>query len=63
VELGYTLPAALLQKMRIEKLRVYLSALNPVTWSYLSKHYQIDPETPSGYPGLKSYNAGISLTF
>ncbi|MCW3089407.1 MAG: SusC/RagA family TonB-linked outer membrane protein [Ferruginibacter sp.] len=62
-EIGYSLPAPLLTRMHIEKLRIYLSAVNPVTWSYLSKHYHIDPETNTGYPGLKSYNFGISLTF
>jgi hypothetical protein len=63
IELGYSVPAMALQRMHLQKLRVYVSAVNPVTWSYLSKHYGIDPETTSGYPGLKSYNAGISLTF
>jgi len=62
-ELGYSLPAPVLNRMHIEKLRIYVSAVNPVTWSYLSKHYNIDPETTSGYPGLKSWNVGISLTF
>jgi len=63
VELGYTLPASVLRKMRLDKLRIYASAVNPLTWSYLSKHYNMDPETITGYPGLKSFNAGISLTF
>jgi len=63
VELGYNLPPSVLKKMSFERLRIYVSAVNPVTWSYLNKHYNIDPETPSGYPGLKSFNAGISLTF
>jgi TonB-linked SusC/RagA family outer membrane protein len=63
VELGYTLSAAVLKSMHLDKLRIYVNAVNPVTWSYLGKHYNLDPETTSGYPGLKSYNAGISLTF
>ncbi len=63
VELGYNLPASVLNRMHLEKLRVYVSAVNPLTWSYLSKNYNIDPETTSGYPGLKSFNTGISLTF
>ena len=63
VELGYNLPAPVLKTLHIDKLRLYVSAVNPVTWSYLLKNYNIDPETPAGYPGLKSYNAGISLTF
>jgi hypothetical protein len=63
VELGYSLTAAALRSLHLEKLRIYVNAVNPVTWSYLGKHYNIDPETTQGYPGLKSYNAGISLTF
>lgn len=63
VELGYSLPASVLNKLHMEKVRIYLSAVNPVSWSNLAKNYNIDPETTSGYPGLKSYNAGISLTF
>jgi TonB-linked SusC/RagA family outer membrane protein len=63
LELGYTLPASALKALHADKLRVYVNALNPLTWSYLSKHYGMDPESPSGYPELKSYNAGISLTF
>lgn len=63
IELGYTLPANVLRTMHLDKLRIYASAVNPFTWSYLSKQYNIDPETTSGYAGLKSFNAGISLTF
>ena len=63
IELGYNLPAAVLQHLHLDKLRIYVNAINPVSWSYLGKHYNMDPETPSGYPELKSYNAGISLTF
>lgn len=63
VELGYTLPAAALRSIHLDNLRIYVNAVNPLTWSYLGKHYGMDPETPSGYVGLKSYNAGISLTF
>lgn len=63
VELGYTLQAAALRSLHLDHLRIYVNAVNPLTWSYLGKHYDMDPETPSGYVGLKSYNAGISLTF
>ncbi|KAA8477496.1 TonB-linked SusC/RagA family outer membrane protein [Arcticibacter tournemirensis] len=63
VELGYSFPAGLLRKAHVEKLRVHISAVNPVTWSSLSKNFNIDPETTTGYPGLKSFNAGVSLTF
>lgn len=63
IELGYTIPCDVLKRAHIEKLRIYINAINPVTWSNLLSNYNIDPETNSGYPGLKSYNAGISLVF
>lgn len=63
MEIGYSIQPSVLKRLHLEKLRIYLNAVNPFTWSYLLKHYNIDPETPSGYAGLKSYNAGISLNF
>lgn len=63
IELGYTLGAEVLKKAHFDKLRIYVNAVNPVTWSNLLTNYNIDPETNSGYAGLKSYNAGISLVF
>ena len=38
-------------------------AVNPVTWSALLKNYEIDPESLSGYPALKSFNVGIVAVF
>lgn len=63
LELGYTLPQKLADAMRLKKLRVMVTAVNPLLWSSFYKEYGLDPETPSGYPGIKSFNAGISLTF
>lgn len=63
IELGYNFPSAVLNKLHLQKLRLYVSAVNPVTWSSLRSDYNIDPETTSGYPALKSFNTGISLTF
>ena len=63
LEIGYSLPTSVLKKLHMEKLRIYANAINPFTWSYLLKNYNMDPETTAGYPGLKSYNAGISLNF
>ena len=62
-ELGYNLRTTALKMLHLEKLRIYVSAVNAVTWSYLLKNYNMDPETYNGYPGMKSFNAGISLTF
>jgi TonB-linked SusC/RagA family outer membrane protein len=63
IEMGYNLPASVLNKVRLEKLRIYVSAVNALSWSSLEKNYNIDPETFSGYPGLKSFNTGVLFTF
>ncbi|SEW37814.1 TonB-linked outer membrane protein, SusC/RagA family [Chitinophaga sp. YR573] len=63
IELGYSLPEMVLNKLHLSRCRIFVSATNPVTWSSLLKNYNLDPETPSGYPALKSYTSGLSLSF
>ncbi len=62
-ELGYTFSSILMRKLKLSKLRVYVNAVNPVTWSSLLKNYHLDPESYTGYPALKSFNLGVSATF
>lgn len=65
VELGYSLPAALLSRLHIQGVRIYMNAYNLLTYSPDMKDF--DPEMPSGdgqeYPLQKIINTGISLTF
>lgn len=63
IELGYSFSARLLKRARLTNMRVFVNAVNPVTWSTLLDNYNMDPETLSGYPPLKSVNAGISVSF
>ena len=64
VELGYNFCPERLKKSGIENLRVYLNANNLFTISTLLKDYNIDPENvASRYPMMKSFNAGVSITF
>jgi len=63
IELGYDFDSHLAGKIGLSKLRVFVNAVNPVTWSSLLKNYNIDPETVSGYPALKSFNTGLTATF
>lgn len=63
VELGYDFCHHFIKNTGISKLRLYVNALNPVTFSNLMKEYNMDPESGYGYPALKSYNAGIQVTF
>ena len=72
LSLGYTLPSKITKKFFVQKLRVYFSAQNLVTWSDYSGY---DPEvstkntalTPgydwSAYPRSRVYNFGINVVF
>jgi TonB-linked SusC/RagA family outer membrane protein len=65
VTLGYTLSKRISDKMKIQQLRFYVNAVNPLTVS----HYEpgFDPEVSntngSFYPIMKTYTAGINLRF
>jgi TonB-linked SusC/RagA family outer membrane protein len=68
VELGYTLPKSWLDSWRIDRLRVYVNALNLLTFSSREGVMKyMDPENNSGafryYPQQKTFNFGVNLTF
>ena len=68
VQIGYTLPAYLVSKASITKLRFYLSAENLLT---LTKYTGYDPEIGGGvfgidkgvYPQARSFMLGVQLQF
>jgi TonB-linked SusC/RagA family outer membrane protein len=64
IELGYNVPAAVVGKVGLSALRIYVNGLNLVTWD---KYKIFDPETTSGsgqyYPQSRIINTGIRLTF
>jgi TonB-dependent starch-binding outer membrane protein SusC len=76
VTLGYSLPKALISKVKMSKLRIYATVYNAFLWT---KYSGYDPEvsatrnssysalTPgvdfSGYPKSRTYTAGINVTF
>lgn len=71
VTLGYTLPASLVKKAGIAKMRVYLAAQNPIT---ITKYDGFDPEVGNdglqtrgidkgNYPISSQYRAGIQFEF
>lgn len=64
-EIGYNLPGTLLDRIRVQKIRVYVNALNFLTYSPDMKDF--DPElgtgSGQGYPLQKIINGGISVTF
>ncbi|WP_280765202.1 TonB-dependent receptor [Parabacteroides sp. PFB2-10] len=63
VELGYTLPKAISQKVGLEYLRVYVNGNNLFT---IDKIKDFDPELTNGitaYPLQRSFTAGLNITF
>ena len=62
LDIGYSLPKSLTNKLGVENIRLYLVGSNLLTWS---KFKLWDPElaTPRGedYPPAKSYTMGISV--
>lgn len=63
IEVGYDLMSNLIKAQGVSSIRLFLNAVNPLTFSSLLKEHNMDPESGYGYPALKSYNVGISLTF
>lgn len=63
VELGYTLPRSICSKIGMERLRIYVNGVNLLSFSSLKSDYDMDPERMTGYPGIKSYNIGLSVGF
>jgi TonB-linked SusC/RagA family outer membrane protein len=61
IELGYSLPETLVNKASLSGLRIYLSAINLFSSSWLEKNYGIDPEYFTGYPSMKSFIVGINI--
>ena len=66
LEFGYTVPAELSRKIKLEKARIFFSGTNLLTWTDVT---EFDPEKPAGddrnrtYPSTKTYSLGVHLTF
>lgn len=70
IQLGYTLPKALTNKIFIDRLRVFVGAENLLT---LTKYAGFDPEISSGgtslgvdygvYPQSRTFNFGANISF
>ncbi len=68
LQLGYTLPISLTQKVKIQNLRIYLSGENLLTFTKLISVF--DPELTGGlygsgtmYPLQKVLSVGLNVTF
>ncbi|MGN6531949.1 MAG: TonB-dependent receptor [Ginsengibacter sp.] len=71
VQLGYTLRSSSLEKLGVEKLRLYINSQNPLIFT---KYTGFSPELSGGTPGNRgidnnvyplyaTYNFGVNLTF
>ena len=65
LQIGYTFPKAWLTKLGVQKLRVYYSGQNILTFTDFLKGW--DPEAPAGrgnfYPQTQVHSFGLNVTF
>lgn len=64
IEIGYTLPKKLTDRINAKSIRFYVNGLNLLTFDKYPVKYQ-DPEQNNEllYPVFKTYNVGINVTF
>ena len=66
IQLGYTIPTAIIQRAKIQKVRIYANAYNLFSFDNLKK-YGVDPEVVDDnglqFPQNKVINFGINITF
>ncbi|SEB17959.1 SusC/RagA family TonB-linked outer membrane protein [Pedobacter hartonius] len=66
IEVGYSLPTAMLSRIKVKKARVYLNGYNLFSIDNL-KQYNLDPEVTDDnglqFPQNKVINVGLNLTF
>lgn len=66
MELGYTVPKSLIEKLKIQKLRFYVNTYNLFSIDNTGK-FGVDPEVMDAngmqYPQEKYVNIGVNLTF
>ena len=64
-QLGYTLPASITERLNLDRMRIYLSGQNLLTFT--DQQLLLDPEFPSGrgtvYPQTRTISFGTSIGF
>ncbi len=67
IQLGYTIPASVISKVGISKLRLYVSTDNVFTISKFWEYFDVEAPVLSGYgnfyPIMRTTSIGIDLTF
>lgn len=63
-QIGYSIPAKVLNNIKVQQVRVYVSGFNLFTWDKLK---YLDPEMPNVnngfYPQQRMLSAGLNVTF
>ena len=69
IDLGYALPASIVQKLRMTNARVYIQCQNPLIWSpesFYKKNKAVDPEALSystRFNGSTNNNGGVTFDY
>jgi hypothetical protein len=66
IQLGYSLPEKITNKLNINKIDIYISGTNLLTFSKLNE-WNMDPELVTGYadyyPQVSIYSFGFNIQF
>lgn len=64
MEIGYTLPSSVTNRIGVNNIRLYVNGNNLYTWHHLETD-SFDPEQtgPTQYPNMRTYNFGLNVTF
>ena len=64
VEIGYSLPHRWMDKIRLESIRIYLKGSNLATFSSFKLwDPELDTQTGSKYPIMRSVSIGFDINF
>lgn len=58
LEIGYTLPQSLVQKVKLENARIFINGTNLFSWDHMDF---TDPEMIYGYPAAKTFSFGARI--
>ncbi len=63
VEIAYTFKQAMLKKIGINALRIYLNGDNLCLWTNMPDDREVNMGNSSAYPTVKRFNLGLNVTF
>lgn len=61
VQLGYSIPSTVAQKLKLSDLRFYVGIKNLLTFDHFREGW--DPEMTTGYPPVRYFNIGLNTNF